>query len=338
MALVIADRVRETSTTTGTGTLTLAGAVPGFQTFSTAIGNTNTCYYTIVNGSEFEIGLGTVAAGTLARTTVLRSSNAGSAVNFSAGSKDVFGTYPADKSVLGSTAKTLGGVGYGDGNSLAFTSAGTSGQVLTSAGAAAPTWAAPGGGFTSMSISTSSGTFTIPTGITTMKVTVVGAGGGGGGYNNGGTGGSSSVASGTQTISTISGAGATGGLGSNTTWATTNNGGIGSGGTLNIKGGAGTGGVSNGGQYITGTGGSSFLGGGGCGTYTGAAADGGVYGGGGGGGQTGQGGGGGGTAIKYLTSLTPGNTLTVTIGTGGVAGTGGPGAGVGGAGVVIFEY
>lgn len=100
MALVIADRVRETSTTTGTGTLTLAGAVSGFQTFSTAIGNTNTCYYTIVNGSEWEVGLGTVAAGTLARTTVLKSSNAGSAVNFSAGTKDVFATYPADKAVF----------------------------------------------------------------------------------------------------------------------------------------------------------------------------------------------------------------------------------------------
>jgi hypothetical protein len=107
MALVIADRVRETSTTTGTGTLTLAGAVSGFQTFSTAIGNTNTCYYTIVNGSEWEVGLGTVAAGTLARTTVLKSSNAGSAVNFSAGTKDVFVTYPADKAVDTDISQTL---------------------------------------------------------------------------------------------------------------------------------------------------------------------------------------------------------------------------------------
>lgn len=107
MALVIADRVRETSTTTGTGTLTLAGAVSGFQTFSTAIGNTNTCYYTIVNGSEWEVGLGTVAAGTLARTTVLKSSNAGSAVNFSAGTKDVFATYPGDKAVDTDIAQTL---------------------------------------------------------------------------------------------------------------------------------------------------------------------------------------------------------------------------------------
>jgi hypothetical protein len=107
MALVIADRVRETSTTTGTGTLTLAGAVSGFQTFSTAIGNTNTCYYTIVNGSEWEVGLGTVAAGTLARTTVLKSSNAGSAVDFSAGTKDVFSTYPADRAVLTDLSQTL---------------------------------------------------------------------------------------------------------------------------------------------------------------------------------------------------------------------------------------
>jgi predicted heme/steroid binding protein len=99
MALVVKDRVRETSTTTGTGTFTLAGAVTGFQTFSTAIGNTNTTYYTITNGSEWEVGIGTVAAGTLARTTIVASSNAGSAVNFSAGTKDVFCSYPADKAI-----------------------------------------------------------------------------------------------------------------------------------------------------------------------------------------------------------------------------------------------
>ena len=113
MALVIADRVRETSSTTGTGTLTLAGAVSGFQTFSTAIGNTNTCYYTIVNGSEWEVGLGTVAAGTLARTTVLKSSNAGSAVDFSAGSKDVFATYPGDKAVYKDSAGDVVGLKIG---------------------------------------------------------------------------------------------------------------------------------------------------------------------------------------------------------------------------------
>jgi len=107
MALVIADRVRETSTTTGTGTLTLDGAVSGFQTFSTAIGNTNTCYYTITLGADWEVGLGTVAAGTLARTTILKSSNAGSAVNFGSGTKDVFVTYAADVAAITSTAQTF---------------------------------------------------------------------------------------------------------------------------------------------------------------------------------------------------------------------------------------
>ena len=99
MALVVKDRVRENSTTTGTGSFTLSGAVNGFQTFSTAIGNGNTTYYAIVSGSEWEVGLGTVSAGALSRDTILESSNAGSAVNFSAGTKDVFCTYPAEKSV-----------------------------------------------------------------------------------------------------------------------------------------------------------------------------------------------------------------------------------------------
>lgn len=101
MALVLADRVREQSTTTGTGTLVLNGAVVGFQTFSTAIGNGNTTYYTISNPgtTEWEVGVGTVSAGQLARSTILSSSNSGSLVNFSAGTKDVFVTYPAEKSV-----------------------------------------------------------------------------------------------------------------------------------------------------------------------------------------------------------------------------------------------
>jgi hypothetical protein len=101
MALVVNDRVKETSTTTGTGTFTLAGAVVGFETFSSAIGNTNTTYYSIVNeNGEFEVGLGTVAAGTLARTTIISSSNSDSAVNFSSGTKDVFCTLPASKAVI----------------------------------------------------------------------------------------------------------------------------------------------------------------------------------------------------------------------------------------------
>jgi len=104
MALVLADRVKESTTTTGTGTVTLLGAAPGFQSFA-AVGNANTTYYTIAGQttSEWEVGIGTYTASgtTLARTTVL-SNSAGtqpSALSFSAGTKDVFVTYPAGKSV-----------------------------------------------------------------------------------------------------------------------------------------------------------------------------------------------------------------------------------------------
>lgn len=109
MALVLKDRVQETSTTTGTGTLTLAGAVTGYQSFSSAIGNGNTTYYGIYlnNGSEWEVGLGTVGAGTLARTTVLASSNGGSLVNFSAGQKSVWVDYPAAKAVYADESNKL---------------------------------------------------------------------------------------------------------------------------------------------------------------------------------------------------------------------------------------
>ena len=99
MAFVVAARVKETTTTTGTGTVTLLGASAGFQSFA-AIGDTNTTYYTIAaqTGTEWEVGIGTYASSgtTLARTTVFSSSNAGSLVNFSAGSKDVVVTYPAE--------------------------------------------------------------------------------------------------------------------------------------------------------------------------------------------------------------------------------------------------
>jgi len=102
MALVLDDRVKETSTTTGTGTLNLSGAVSGFQTFVAGVGDGNTTYYAIVNrdADEWETGLGTVtdaSTDTLARTTVIASSNSDSAVTFSAGTKDVFVTLPASK-------------------------------------------------------------------------------------------------------------------------------------------------------------------------------------------------------------------------------------------------
>ena len=101
MALVVKDRVKETTTTTGTGTITLDGAVSGFQAFS-VIGDGNETYYTIAGGSEWEVGVGTYTSSgtTLSRDTILESSNSGSAVNFSAGTKDVFVTYPAERSVM----------------------------------------------------------------------------------------------------------------------------------------------------------------------------------------------------------------------------------------------
>lgn len=98
MAFVVKDRVKETTTTTGTGTVTLAGAATGFQSFS-AIGNANNTYYCIAGqtGSEWEVGIGTYTSSgtTLSRDTVLASSSGGSKVSFSAGTKDVFVTYPA---------------------------------------------------------------------------------------------------------------------------------------------------------------------------------------------------------------------------------------------------
>lgn len=102
MALVLADRVQDTTTSTGTGNVTLSGSPPaGYQSFGAAIGNGNTTYYTINGGSEWEVGIGTyVSASTaLSRDTVLASSNSGNLVNFSAGTKTVFVTYPAERSV-----------------------------------------------------------------------------------------------------------------------------------------------------------------------------------------------------------------------------------------------
>jgi hypothetical protein len=102
MALVLKDRVKETSTTAGTGTLTLAGAVTGFQSFA-AVGDGNTTYYAIADSitGQWEVGIGTYTASgtTLSRTTVLSSSSSGSLVNFAANSKDVFVTYPSEKAV-----------------------------------------------------------------------------------------------------------------------------------------------------------------------------------------------------------------------------------------------
>lgn len=101
MAFIIADRVKETTTTAGTGTVTLDGASAGFQSFA-IIGNSNTTYYCIAaqTGTEWEVGIGTYTSSgtTLARTTVFSNSSGTqpSALSFSAGPKDVFVTYPAE--------------------------------------------------------------------------------------------------------------------------------------------------------------------------------------------------------------------------------------------------
>ena len=143
MPLVVKDRVNETSTTTGTGTFTLAGAVTGFQTFA-AIGDGNTTYYTIVlqGGSEWEVGLGTYTSSgtTLSRDTILSSSNSNNAVNFSAGTKNVFCDYPAPKAV------------YGDATNTAFAA-----QIAASNGLL----------MNNMTVGT---TFTIPTGYSASSV------------------------------------------------------------------------------------------------------------------------------------------------------------------------
>lgn len=120
MAFVLADRVKETTTTTGTGTVTLAGASSGFQSF-TAIGDGNSTYYTIAAsvGTEWEVGIGTYTSSgtTLSRDTVLSSSNSGSLVNFSAGTKDVFVTQPAERTVyVGASDQTVYGANNAQGN------------------------------------------------------------------------------------------------------------------------------------------------------------------------------------------------------------------------------
>lgn len=102
MTFVVADRVSETSVSTGTGTVTLAGAEPSYQSFA-AIGDGNSTYYCISSPTDWEVGIGTytLAGTTLSRDTVLASSNAGALVNFGAGTKEVFVTGPAEGVALG---------------------------------------------------------------------------------------------------------------------------------------------------------------------------------------------------------------------------------------------
>lgn len=154
MPLVIKDRVQETTTTTGTGTITLAGAVSGFQSFS-VIGDGNTTFYSIVGGTQWELGIGTYTSSgtTLSRDTILESSNSGSAVDLVAGTKSVFCTYPAERSV------------YVDGSSITPGASAT--LPVSSGGTGSSTAAFSGENITSLNASSfSSGTLAVARGGT----------------------------------------------------------------------------------------------------------------------------------------------------------------------------
>ena len=111
MAFVLNDRVKQTSTSTGTGTINLTGTEVGFETFVTGIGNTNSTFYCISHDgtADFEVGIGTVtdaATDTLSRTTIISSSNSDNLVNFQTGTKTVFCTYPAKRAPSASMTAT----------------------------------------------------------------------------------------------------------------------------------------------------------------------------------------------------------------------------------------
>jgi hypothetical protein len=168
MAFITADRVKDTSTTTGTGNITVSGAAPfGYRTFSTVLSVNDTFYYAIQGQAtaEWEIGVGTYASSNqFARTTVLASSASGSAVSFSSGTKNVFITLAATRTLQlkSSDTPTAGSIPYGDGSTLSYSSVGTAGQVLVSGGSGSPTWSSAGTGSVT-SVAVSGGT----TGLTT---------------------------------------------------------------------------------------------------------------------------------------------------------------------------
>jgi len=115
MALITADRVKETTTTTSTGSYSLAGAVTGFRAFSAVLANNDTAYYAVEDGTNWEVGLGTWTTGNnLARTAISASSNSGNAVNWSAGTRNVFLTHPA--SVIANTALLSANIFTGEQN------------------------------------------------------------------------------------------------------------------------------------------------------------------------------------------------------------------------------
>jgi len=194
MAFITADRVKDTSTTTGTGNITVSGSAPfGYRTFSTVLSVADTFYYAIQGQStaEWEIGVGTYAStNQFARTTVLASSASGSAVSFSSGTKNVFITLAAARTLQlkSGDTPTAGSIPYGDGSTLSYSSVGTAGQVLVSGGSGSPTWSSAGtGSVTSVAVSggttglTTSGGPVTTSGTITLAGTLATANGGTGG-------------------------------------------------------------------------------------------------------------------------------------------------------------
>ena len=148
MPFILNDRVKEITTTSGNGVITLGGVVTGFESFGTGIGNSNSTYYAIIHqtANEWEVGIGDLngSSTTLTRTTVITSSNSDAAVSFSTGTKDVFCTLPASKTI-DMTLTTAGDVLYASANNTpARLAKGSASEVLTmNAGATAPEWATP---------------------------------------------------------------------------------------------------------------------------------------------------------------------------------------------------
>jgi hypothetical protein len=163
MALILKDRVRESSTSSGTGSITLGGAFTGYQTFDAVIATGSTVYYTIHNltagdDDEWEVGLGTFTSpATLARTTVLSSSAGGTTkVNFTAGASglDVFITQPAEEAVYLNQATGLVEIGGNGTNTVSFTNINTTNltaSTVTATTSNATTFNGTTGAFTNVS-------------------------------------------------------------------------------------------------------------------------------------------------------------------------------------------
>jgi len=142
MALILKDRVKETSSSSGTGNITLSGAFPGYQTFNAAIASGSTVYYTIHNltagdDDEWEVGVGTFTSpSTLSRDTVL-SSSTGSKVNFTAGASglEVFVTQPAEQALYTNQATGIVESSGNGANTITFTNSSWANATITANGA-----------------------------------------------------------------------------------------------------------------------------------------------------------------------------------------------------------